>query len=82
MLTTNTILTPGSVGRVDGGTGVSPFAFTPLAVPYELPEFCHKCQDEQRFLVRYEVSDGRLGVCSHCGREKTFLFSRTTVEAA
>ena len=53
-----------------------------LDVPYELPAFCYHCQDEQRFLVRYEVDDGRLAVCVNCGREKRIPFTRTTSEAA
>lgn len=54
----------------------------PLVVPYELPDFCPYCQDDSRFLVRYEIADGNLGVCSHCGREKRVPFTRTTTEVA
>lgn len=53
-----------------------------LPVPYERLDFCHHCQDEMRFLVRYEILDGRVGVCTHCGREKKFPFSRSVSEVA
>ncbi len=69
-----------SVGP-EGGMD-SPSFVAALDIPYELPDFCPYCQDDSRFLVRYELLDGRLAVCTHCGREKRVPFSRAVSEVA